>query len=306
MESYENLYSEEAMQLLSSWHNGSDHIVNGGQDLFDLDPSLWEKGAETQSWNFPDNPFRASSTTIDQTFLPLNAETWNPPERSFPYQDDSFGGDDITIDPSFLALNSESSHGLDQTTPIDCLASLDELQNTSNLAFTLNDFSQQPPQTIPFDDSFNAVAFKSEAVFGSEFLIAPSMSSFDPVRISKLSDAEELVSTQAKQLLELPSEQLNPFISSFHTSTNKTQLAKGPNAVAQEDMNVQQDGRTIPGCSTIDLGTTCGRKRKRSKFNDEARKKVAAVREKGACFRCRITKTSVGFRPIETQELLIC
>ena len=49
----------------------------------------------------------------------------------------------------------------------------------------------------------------------------------------------------------------------------------------------------IPGTSTIDFPILTGRKRKRAKFDEKARQKVAAVRKKGSCMRCRILKLPV-------------
>ena len=46
--------------------------------------------------------------------------------------------------------------------------------------------------------------------------------------------------------------------------------------------------------STLALGVPTKGKRKRAKFDTEARKKVANVRKTGACLRCRILKLPVG------------
>lgn len=45
-----------------------------------------------------------------------------------------------------------------------------------------------------------------------------------------------------------------------------------------------------PGCSTLDFENVAKSKRKRAKFEIKAREKVAAVRKKGACLRCRALK----------------
>ena len=50
-----------------------------------------------------------------------------------------------------------------------------------------------------------------------------------------------------------------------------------------------------PGCSTLDFENVAKSKRKRAKFEIKAREKVAAVRKKGACLRCRALKVPVRF-----------
>lgn len=51
----------------------------------------------------------------------------------------------------------------------------------------------------------------------------------------------------------------------------------------------------IPGCSTLSFGSSVKPKRKRAKFDIKAREKVATVRKKGACLRCRALKIPVCF-----------
>lgn len=48
------------------------------------------------------------------------------------------------------------------------------------------------------------------------------------------------------------------------------------------------------GCSTLNIGNVTELKRKRAKFDESRRKKVANVRKKGACMRCRLLKISVS------------
>ena len=49
----------------------------------------------------------------------------------------------------------------------------------------------------------------------------------------------------------------------------------------------------VPGCSRFRSATAEASKRKRAKFSQVGRTKVAAVREKGACLRCRMLKIQV-------------
>ena len=49
----------------------------------------------------------------------------------------------------------------------------------------------------------------------------------------------------------------------------------------------------VPGSSTLAFSNFPENKRKRAKFDPKGRRKVAAVRKKGACMRCRILKIPV-------------
>lgn len=50
----------------------------------------------------------------------------------------------------------------------------------------------------------------------------------------------------------------------------------------------------IPGCFTLQLANPSEPTRKRAKFEDQGRKKVAKVRRRGACMRCRVLKIPVS------------
>lgn len=52
---------------------------------------------------------------------------------------------------------------------------------------------------------------------------------------------------------------------------------------------------TIPGCSILSLAKPANQKRKRSRFSDEGRQKVANIRATGACMLCKYLKISVSF-----------
>lgn len=56
----------------------------------------------------------------------------------------------------------------------------------------------------------------------------------------------------------------------------------------------------VPGCSSLSLGDLAKSKRKRAKFGINAREKVAAVRKKGACLRCRALKLPVGLTSFDS------
>ncbi len=58
----------------------------------------------------------------------------------------------------------------------------------------------------------------------------------------------------------------------------------------------------VPRCSTLSLEQFSKPKRKRAKFDITARKKVATVREKGACLRCRLLKITVGNSALNLQS----
>lgn len=77
--------------------------------------------------------------------------------------------------------------------------------------------------------------------------------------------------------------------------------AEYPPSVALTPPNVhmkkrpRQSRQPVPGFSSNSLNNIVQTKRKRAKFAIKAREKVAAVRKKGACLRCRILKLSVCF-----------
>lgn len=52
---------------------------------------------------------------------------------------------------------------------------------------------------------------------------------------------------------------------------------------------------TIPGYSILSLAKPANQKRKRSRFSDEGRQKVAKIRATGACMLCKYLKISVSF-----------
>ena len=84
--------------------------------------------------------------------------------------------------------------------------------------------------------------------------------------------------------------QTEGFPAEFPLSTSPTtrdvQLQKRPRKSLQP----------IPRCSSNSLIDLVKAKRKRAKFSINAREKVAAVRKKGACLRCRALKLPVDFQ----------
>lgn len=63
---------------------------------------------------------------------------------------------------------------------------------------------------------------------------------------------------------------------------------------APRELGTNQSLQRVARTSTLSLGQIGRPKRKRARFNLEARRKVATVREKGACLRCRILKVPVS------------
>ena len=62
----------------------------------------------------------------------------------------------------------------------------------------------------------------------------------------------------------------------------------------QMDQSKTKASQCTTRCSKISLGQPVNTKRKRSKFDEQTRKKVATIRKKGACLRCRALKLPVG------------
>ena len=108
-----------------------------------------------------------------------------------------------------------------------------------------------------------------------------------------MDDIGELFSPEALRLLEesgidygtvvqpeSPPAEYNP--SSTPTQRDKQRKKRPPHSL-----------QSIPGCSSVSLSDLAEAKRKRAKFSIKAREKVAAVRKKGACLRCRALKLPV-------------
>lgn len=63
---------------------------------------------------------------------------------------------------------------------------------------------------------------------------------------------------------------------------------------APTELGSSQSLKRIPRGSTLSLSQIGKPKRNRARFKVEARRKVATVREKGACLRCRVLKIPVS------------
>ena len=63
----------------------------------------------------------------------------------------------------------------------------------------------------------------------------------------------------------------------------------------------------VPGCSKLVFSEVASQNRKRARFDQRGREKVALVRKKGACMRCRILKipvsTCISFIVIHTDQI---
>ena len=99
-------------------------------------------------------------------------------------------------------------------------------------------------------------------------------------------------------------ESINDFFSSEALELLEGSLVECGTLFQPETSQVIQQGtlfpQTAPTYSTLTLEAPAKGKRKRAKFDTEARKKVANVRKTGACLRCRILKLPVGTLNFDT------
>lgn len=115
-----------------------------------------------------------------------------------------------------------------------------------------------------------------------------------------MDDVDDLFSAEALRLLEQ---------SAFDYETVSGELPVDHElrtALSQCETRVKQINsypfQRIPGCSTLPLGKAAKAKRKRKKFDSKLCEKVATVRKKGACLRCRILKVPVGILALYLQN----
>ena len=109
-----------------------------------------------------------------------------------------------------------------------------------------------------------------------------------PEALRLLLDSDDFATT-ADQPLVFKSDQ------SLSLTTPPTSAADIPSPEESKSIRKRSaSSANIPGCSTLVLDRAGSAKPKRAKFSAEGRAKVASVRKKGACMRCRQNKISVS------------
>ena len=117
-----------------------------------------------------------------------------------------------------------------------------------------------------------------------------------------MGDINDFFSPEALRLLEeseIDGEevfQLNDIPIDHNVATAPTDLQ------AQTPQGRPHFPQRVPRRSTVSFGQLAKPKRKRAKFDITAREKVATVREKGACLRCRLLKITVGNSVLDLQS----
>ena len=111
-----------------------------------------------------------------------------------------------------------------------------------------------------------------------------------------MNDHDDLFSPEALRLLDESCDGSRLIIEPNGFSLDEQQPAIDRNRRARRSRNGRHWDAHIPGQSIIELPFCSRRNRRRAKFDKESRKKVAIVRKKGACMRCRILKIPVSYQ----------
>lgn len=112
-----------------------------------------------------------------------------------------------------------------------------------------------------------------------------------------MDDVAEFFSPEALRLLEESGIDRETVFQPDKLPVDHTSSTGPAQCEAQTNQNPLSSLQGILGCSTLPLGNLTKPKRKRAKFDIMAHAKVAIVRKKGACLRCRALKIPVGLQP---------
>lgn len=112
-----------------------------------------------------------------------------------------------------------------------------------------------------------------------------------------MDDVAEFFSPEALRLLEESGIDRETVFQPDKLPVDHTSSTSPAQCEAQTNQNPLSSLQGIPGCSTLPLGNLTKPKRKRAKFDIMAHAKVAIVRKKGVCLRCRALKIPVGLQP---------
>ena len=108
-----------------------------------------------------------------------------------------------------------------------------------------------------------------------------------------MDDISELFSPEALRLLEESGIDDGTVIQPDSSPIEYTPSTAPTQCDEQTKKRPPHSLQSIPGCLSISLSDLAKANRKRAKFSIKAREKVAAVRKKGACLRCRALKLPV-------------
>lgn len=196
----------------------------------------------------------------------------------------------MTISPGVLSMDAASmDDGSSQFISTRYL----ESQNASNLVPEAIESSSFATHT----DIYNESRLPDASLVGNGFGNYPRLT-FTPHQpttdTARMDGYEELISPEASRLLDESFSAPRPLSMSPWSPMNEDRSKLDPPSRIHKHGNGSYKTPQIPGCSTLDFAHDSGQKRKRSRFDENTRAKVKAVRKKGACFRCRVTKTPVG------------
>lgn len=110
-----------------------------------------------------------------------------------------------------------------------------------------------------------------------------------------MDDFDELFSSEALRLLEGSDIDYGTILQPDELPVEREPFATAAPSEPYTNHNDPPSIHPTPGCSTLSFGPIAKPQRKRAKFDIKAREKVAAVRKKGACLRCRALKIPVRF-----------
>ena len=106
-----------------------------------------------------------------------------------------------------------------------------------------------------------------------------------------MEDINDFFSPEALRLLEETSFGCETTFQSEELPVNDESSTAISQPIAQKKQKASHSLHRIPGCTIISPGGPAKSKRKRAILD---RKKVATVRKKGACLRCRVLKIPVS------------
>lgn len=108
-----------------------------------------------------------------------------------------------------------------------------------------------------------------------------------------MSDLDSFFSPETLRLLDEFSDHQGPVLQSNDQLGDDGGIDSDPASIKTTNQKINSHACDKPGYMTLEF---TDRKRKRAKFDDAGRSKVAGVRKKGACMRCRLLKIPVSIK----------
>ena len=263
MESEEQFFSEEALRLLEPSNN---------QDVgLTIDPQLLTLNAS----NFDTQGESYLREAFDLQNLSVNGFGLYPDQHGVMFDGLSTGADGGDSMSQADCPKDQSLNGSNAMTELDPAYVNNQGQIGFDTTFHPEDLFDHGLSTIP--DTYRPMSCgPSVGIDGGN-----SMSQLDRYMDQPMDRSNEM-----SELASIPHPEGQPIIDlHYRIGTKHGEPQQNPH---------------IPGRTVLDFTNTKGRKRKRAKFNEESRQKVADVRKKGACLRCRILKIPVCSHGLNT------